>query len=261
MGYESILFEVSEGIASLTFNRPASLNAFDQAMTAESIDALTQCARDRRIRCVVVTGSGRAFSSGQDLKEVSTRGSEFSIGDHLRRGFNRIVLLMATMEKPVLAAVNGVAAGAGCGIAMAADIRIASDRAAFIQAFSKVGLIPDSGSTWSLTRLIGYGRAFEMAATGDRIEAQKALEWGLVNDVVPAEQLPEITAAWASSLASGPTIAYGLSKRAMNRAMTVSLAEALEYEAQLQEIAGRTADRQEGVTAFMEKREAAFRGE
>lgn len=261
MSYESILFEVQEGVATITLNRPEKLNAFNEQMTQETIEALKQCGRDPAIRCVVITGAGRGFSSGQDLAAVSGREEGFSIAEHLRNGYNRIVTLIVGLGKPVIAAVNGVAAGAGCGIALACDLRIVSEHATFIQAFSRVGLIPDSGSTWLLPRLIGYGRAYEMAVTAGRVPADKALAWGMVNEVVPHDQLMEIVTAWAQKLASGPTLAFGLTKRAMHKALNFTLAEALEYEAMVQDVCGRSHDNQEGVQAFLEKREPVFRGE
>lgn len=261
MAYETILYEVINGVATITLNRPATLNAFNDLMIKEATGAFKQAGRDKEVRCVVLTGSGRAFSSGQDLADVSRREGEFSIGEHLRHGYNRLIMQMVILEKPIIGAINGVAAGAGCSVALATDIRIASDKASFIQAFSKVGLIPDSGSTWMLPRLIGYPRAYEMAVTGDRISAEKALAWGLINDIAPAEQLMEVVAGWAAALASGPTLAYGLTKRAMQRAWQSNLEEAMQYESLLQEVAGRSHDSQEGVRAFVEKREPHFRGE
>ena len=260
MSYEMILYEVEAGVATISLNRPDSLNAFNDQMISETTDAFKQAGRDREVRCLVITGRGRAFSAGQDLKDVREREGDFSIGEHLRHGYNRLIKRMVTLEKPIIAAVNGVAAGAGCSVALAADIRIASDKASFMQAFSRVGLIPDSGSTWMLPRLIGYARAYEMAITADRIPAAKALDWGLVNRVVPHDQLLETVAAWSAPLASGPTLAYGLTKRAMQRSFGMSLLDSLEYEAMLQDVAGRSHDSQEGVAAFIEKRDPEFKG-
>lgn len=260
MTYETILYEVAEGVAAITLNRPDSLNAFNDQMIAEMRDGLKRCRQSQDVRCVLLTGSGRAFSAGQDLKAVSSRSTDFSIGEHLRKGYNRLILALTELEKPVVAAVNGVAAGAGCSVCLAADIRIASHRASFIQAFSKVGLIPDSGSTWLLTRLVGHGRAYEMAAMADPITADTALDWGLVNQVVPHDQLPEISAAWARRLAEGPTLALGLMKRALYRSATSSLADALLYESHLQEVAGRSEDFQRGLQAFLKKEEPDFKG-
>ncbi len=261
MNYETILYDTANNVATITLNRPESLNAFNDKMIAETIAAFKQARRDAGVRCIVLTGSGRAFSSGQDLKDVQRWEGDFSIGEHVRRGYNVLIMAIVTVEKPVIAAVNGVAAGAGCGVALAADLRIASHKASFIQAFSRVGLVPDSGSTWTLPRLIGYARAYEMAITAERVTAEKALEWGLVNEVVPDEQLTEVVAAWARSLAEGPTLAFGLTKRAMRKASGLSLAEALNYESYLQELAGRSQDFQEGVRAFTEKREPTFKGQ
>lgn len=261
MSYETILFDVAEGVATITLNRPSTLNAFNDQMIRETSEAFKQCGRDKGVRCVVITGSGRGFSSGQDLADVSQRGENISIGEHLKHGYNRLIMQMVTLEKPIIGAINGVAAGAGCGVALATDIRIASDKASFMLAFSKVGLIPDSGTTWLVPRLIGYSRAYMMAVTADKIPADKALAWGLVNDVVPAEQLMEVVAAWARPLATGPTLAYGLTKRAMMKGLNMTLEESLAYEAMLQEVCGRSQDMKEGVAAFIEKREAQFKGE
>jgi 2-(1,2-epoxy-1,2-dihydrophenyl)acetyl-CoA isomerase len=261
MSYETISFAVERSVATVTFNRPAMLNAFNDQMIAECISALSECADEKAIRCVVLTGSGRAFSAGQDLKEIRTRDTGFSIGEHVRKGYNEIVRQIVTMQKPVIGAVNGVAAGAGCGIALSTDIRIVSHLATFVMAFSRVGLVPDSGATWTLPRLVGPARAFELAATGEAISAQKALDWGLVNAVVPAAQLPEIVNAWAQSLAQGPTLAYGLTKRAIREGANSSLDDALQIEADLQQIAGQSRDFHEGLRAFVEKRDPEFIGE
>jgi 2-(1,2-epoxy-1,2-dihydrophenyl)acetyl-CoA isomerase len=260
MAYETILFDLADGVATVTLNRPSKLNAFNDQMIAETADALKQCGRDEAVRCVLLTGAGRGFSSGQDLADFQDRDESVSVGEHLRHGYHRLIGQMVALEKPVLAAVNGIAAGAGCGVALAADLRIASDAASFMLAFSRVGLIPDSGVNWLLPRLIGYGRAYEMAITAERVPAARALEWGMVNRVVPGEQLLEIAAATARALAAGPTLAFGLTKRAMYRAFSQDLGEALAYEAHLQEIAGRSTDNREGISAFLEKREPVFSG-
>ncbi|MBP6015417.1 MAG: enoyl-CoA hydratase/isomerase family protein [Candidatus Promineofilum sp.] len=260
MTYETILYDVSDGVGRITLNRPAKLNAFNDRMIAETTDAFKSAGRETAVRCVVITGMGRGFSSGQDLADFRERGENVSVGEHLRHGYHRLIRQMLALEKPIIGSINGIAAGAGCGIALAADIRIAADTASFMLAFSRLGLIPDSGLNWLLPRLIGYARAYEMAVTADRVPASQALEWGMVNHVVPADQLPEITAAWARRLADGPTLAYGLTKRAMIRGWEMTPDEALGYEAHLQEVAGRSADNREGIAAFLEKREAHFSG-
>jgi 2-(1,2-epoxy-1,2-dihydrophenyl)acetyl-CoA isomerase len=260
MTFETITYTLESGVATITLNRPSKLNAFNDAMIHETTDALKQIGRDQKVRSVIITGAGRAFSSGQDLSDFRSRDDRVSIGKHLRQGYNRLIKGMTTLEKPVIGAINGVAAGAGCGVALATDLRIASDRASFIQVFSKVGLIPDSGSTWLLPRIVGYARAYQMAVMADPVGAREALAWGLVNEVVPSDQLSEIAMAWAQRLATGPTLAFGLTKRAMYRARTLSLEEALEYEAMVQEIAGQSNDFTEGVSAFLEKREPQYKG-
>lgn len=260
MSYETIRYEWADGVVTITLNRPDKLNAFNDAMIGETVDAFKAAGRDDAVRCVVLTGAGRAFSSGQDLGDFEGREATVSIAEHLRHGYHRLIRQMVTLEKPIVGAINGIAAGAGCGVALAADIRVAAASASFMLAFSRVGLIPDSGVNWFLPRLIGYARAYEMAITAERVPATKALEWGMVNRVVPGEQLPEIAAAYARQLAGGPTLAFGLTKRAMNRSWEMTLDEALAYEALLQEVAGRSHDNREGITAFLEKRTPAFTG-
>ncbi len=259
MAYETILYAQDEGVLTITLNRPDTLNAFNGLMGSELLDALKKAERDPEARCVVLTGAGRAFSSGEDLKARQAEGiTEF--GSTLRNRYNPIVLRIRNMDKPVLGSINGVAAGAGCSLALACDLRIASEKARFIEVFVRVGLVPDSGSSFLLPRLVGLGKALEMAFLGDEVGAEEALRIGLVNRVVPPEELERATRELALRLAKGPTKAIGLAKRAMNRALTMDLEELLEYETHGQEIAGASADYKEGVAAFTEKRQANFTG-
>ncbi len=260
---ETLLVQVADGVATLTLNRPDKLNAFDDALLGALDEALKQADKDPGVRCVVLTGAGRGFSAGQDLAAVAEReaaGRRLSLRQHLDRTYNRVIRKIRVMEKPVIAAVNGVAAGAGMSLALACDLRIAAEGARFIQSFIGVGLVPDSGSTWFLPRMLGFSRAFELAITAEKLGAKDALALGLVNRVVPDAELAAEAAALAARLAAAPTRAIGLTKRAMNRAMATTLDEALDYEAILQELAGRSDDHKEGVAAFIEKRAPVFRG-
>ncbi len=258
--FESILFDIADGVATITLNRPERLNALTTGMTKELLLAIRTCARDDAIRCVVITGAGRGFSAGQDLAEFGQVTDKFSVGDHLRHGYNRLILALRELEKPVIAQVNGVAAGASLGLALAADMRIASDKASFVTAFIGIGLAPDSGVSWHLQRLIGPAQAFELLASGRKVRADEALALGLVNQVVPAAELGETVAAMAGRFAQAPTRGIGLTKRVLNKTAAMPLAAALEYEAQIQDIAVRTADHKEGVQAFIEKRPPQFVG-
>ena len=255
---ETIIVEHIGGVMTVTLNRPDVLNAVNDQLAHELHEALRQAAREAAVRCLVLTGAGRGFCSGQDLRGRAE--SRPSYRDHLRATYNPIILLLRTMEKPVIASVNGVAAGAGMSLALAADLRVASERASFIEVFSRVGLVPDSGSTHLLTRLVGLGKALELCYTADPVDAQEALRLGLVNRVVPHDELNAATGALAARLAAGPTKAYGLMKRALTYGLHAPLDAALEYEAHLQEIAGRSADHGEGVAAFLEKRPPSFHG-
>jgi 2-(1,2-epoxy-1,2-dihydrophenyl)acetyl-CoA isomerase len=230
-------------------------------MVDEFLSVLKDGSRDSDCRCVLLTGSGRTFSTGHDVGEIaSVRGSE-SYRDHLRQTYNPIVLAMAGIEKPIVAAINGMAAGAGLGIALATDIRWAAESANFLYGFTGIGLTADSGISWTLPFLMGMSRALEFALTNEPLSAEKALEYGLITNVLPDETLQEAAFELAVSLAEGPTRALGLTKRAFYRPLLPALEQTLEYEAGLQEIASRTADHAEGLAAFLEKRPADFKGE
>jgi 2-(1,2-epoxy-1,2-dihydrophenyl)acetyl-CoA isomerase len=244
MAYSTILYDLADGVATLTFNRPEVRNAFNTAMAEEVQSALKNAERDENVRCVVITGAGQGFCAGQDLAALRDRGGEVSFREHLQRTYNPIMMKLRSIEKPILAAINGAAAGAGWGIALACDIRYASDTAKFRLAFSGIGLAPDSGTSFFLPRSIGLGRALELAYTNEVLDANGALTLGLVNKVFLADQLLPATLELGRKLAQAPTRGLGLTKRAMNYALNVNLDEALDYEAHLQEIAGRTADHQ-----------------
>ena len=257
---DTVVRASSDGVLTLTLNRPDALNSFTVEMKEGLLAALKDAARDKEIRAVILTGAGRAFSAGQDLKE--RQGPDVAdLGTELRLRYNPIVLAMRRLEKPIVGAINGVAAGAGISIAMACDILIAAENATFIEAFSRVGLVPDTGSTWFLPRLVGSARAAEMMFTADPIDAATAERIGLINRAVPDEKLTAEANALAQRLAKAAPIALALAKRALNRAYEMNLEQALDFEAQLQSIAGRSADHREGVAAFVEKRPPRFSGE
>ncbi|MBM4424049.1 MAG: 2-(1,2-epoxy-1,2-dihydrophenyl)acetyl-CoA isomerase [Chloroflexi bacterium] len=258
--YKTLLYSLDNGVAEITLNRPDSLNAFDDAMAAEMQEALKNAERDSSARAIILTGAGKGFCAGQDLEAVHGRGEGHSFRAHLLKTYNPIVEKLSALEKPTLAAINGAAVGAGFGIALACDIRYASESAKFRMAFIGISLAPDSGTSYFLPRLIGMGRALELAYTNDLIDAATALQLGLVNRLFPPADLLSQTRALAARLAVGPTKGYGLTKRAMLHAASATLAEALDYEAHLQDIAGRTADHKEGVAAFLEKRKPNFSG-
>jgi 2-(1,2-epoxy-1,2-dihydrophenyl)acetyl-CoA isomerase len=263
MGYETILVDKKDNIARITLNRPSALNALNDQMGEELNSALKEVEKDPETRCVIITGAGRAFSAGEDvsgLKERYAGDTHPSLGDHLRKKYHPIIMRIRNMEKPVIARINGVAAGSGASIALACDIRIAADEAGLKQAFVGVGLVPDSGSSYFLTRTVGAGRALELIMTGRTLGAKEAETLGLVNKAVPASELDKTVDQMAAKLANGPTKALGLSKRVVNQASRLELSDALEYEAMNQEIAGKTKDHLEAVRAFLEKRQPRFTG-
>lgn len=258
--YETILVEQEEGVATITLNRPDKYNALNRLVAKELISVFKEAQRSEAIRCLLLTGAGKGFCAGQDLGDSEARSADFSFREHLEEGYNKMVSWMHSLEKPIVVAVNGACVGAGLGLALAGDIRYASDQAKFRSAFIGIGLAPDSGVSYWLPRLIGPARAAEMLFTNDLIDATTAAQWGLINKVLPHDQLLPAAKALALKLAAGPTRGIGLTKRALNHAWGASFSEQLAYEAQLQEIAGHTADYREGVAAFREKREVQFTG-
>ncbi|MCB9450523.1 MAG: enoyl-CoA hydratase/isomerase family protein [Anaerolineaceae bacterium] len=265
MAYETLLYDVQDGVGTITLNRPDSYNALSTKTLEELKHVFRQVERDKAVRAVVLTGAGKGFSTGADLTENGLGTGGIAVGDLLRNGLNVIVTQIRSLEKPVLCAINGVAAGASVSLALACDLRIASEKASFVlAAFVNIGIIPDAGGTWLLPQFVGVGKAMELTLFADgknRLSAADALVLGLVNRVVAPESFAEETRALALRLAQMPTKAIGLTKRAMYRAAERSLAETLEYEAELQTVAFQTKDFVEGVTAFLEKRPPVFTGE
>ena len=250
-------------VLTIRLNRPEKLNAFNDEMTQALLEAVVAAGVDTSARAVVLCGTGRAYSAGQDLETFVERLSapdEFSVAEHLRRGFNRIVKEIRRMEKPVIASLNGIAAGVGLSIALCCDLRIAADDAQLTLGFSKIGLIPDGGGSLMLPLLAGLGRALELAWTSDRLDAKEALRLGLVNRVVPSVAIGDETALYAARFADISPIAAGLTKRAFNRSVIPDFRRWLDEEPDLQELAARGPDLREGVLAFTQKRPPAFAG-
>lgn len=257
-----ILRDVAEGVMTLTLNRPDVLNSCNRVMVAELRDAFTGAAADADVRAVLLTGAGRAFCAGQDLAEAMPPAPVPAPGiADLVEGYNALIRAIRALEKPVVCAVNGVAAGAGANIALACDIVVAADSAAFIQSFSKIGLIPDNGGTFFLPRLVGMARATSLAMLAEKVAAAQAAEWGMIYKAVPAAGLMDTARELARHLAAQPTRGLGLTKRALNASLTNALAAQLDVERELQREAGSTADYAEGVRAFQQKRAARFVGE
>ena len=262
MKLEHLLVARQAGVLQITLNRPEVLNSFNRRMADELVALLREAAGDESVRAILLTGSGRAFCAGQDLAEVvPAEGRAMpDLGDVVRHQYNPIVHAIRTLEKPVVGAVNGVAAGAGANIAFACDIVLAADVATFIQSFGKIGLIPDSGGTFILPRIVGLQRASALTMLGEKLTAERAREWGLIYEVVPQAALQQASLELATRLAAMPTRGIGLAKRGFNAAFANDLETQLALEEELQREAGRTDDYAEGVRAFIEKRTPTFRG-
>ena len=257
--YVSLRWAADGGVATITLDRPEALNSLEATLKRDLLRALRDAARDPAVRVVILTGAGRAFCAGQDLKE-RLQPDPTPLDVEVRERFNPLVQAIRSMDKPVVAAINGVAAGAGASLAFACDLRIAAETASFVLAFGRIGLVPDSGATWLLPRLIGLGRATELLLLPDPVGAADALRIGLVNRVVPDGELSAAAGAMAAALAAAAPRSLALTKRAIRRSLEATFEESLDYEASLQGIAGRTADHAEGLAAFVEKRRPNFNG-
>lgn len=262
MAYDCITQRVENGVSIIAFNRPDKLCAMNAVMMRETIDALDRAAEDDSVRCVLLTGTGRGFCSGQDLGDrIQPEGGEKrDLGKTLDEGFNRLARRVHTLRMPLVVAVNGIAAGASASIALLGDIVIAGKSASFIQAFVRVGLVPDCGGTYALPRLVGRARALGLALLGDPLDADTAAEWGLIWKAVEDEALMDEALTVATRLAAGPTKTYALIRQAMRASDTNSFDEQLDFEMQCQRAAGYSEDHAEGVQAFMEKRTAEYKG-
>jgi 2-(1,2-epoxy-1,2-dihydrophenyl)acetyl-CoA isomerase len=260
--FQHLLVQSDDGVLTITMNRPEVLNAFNDVMLEELTEVMEEAARDDAVRCVVLTGAGRAFGSGQDLRSLAgarSSGELSKVSAHLNK-YHRVVLLLRSMPKPVVAAVRGVAAGISCNIALACDMRIASEDARFIEAFARIGLVPDGGGGYFLTKLVGVGKAMELAMLADEIGAPEAERLGIVNKCVPSAEFESAVAAFARRLASGPTRAYALIKQQIYAAADSDLAGALRLEGELQDMAFATEDHQAAVMAFLQKRKPEYKG-
>ena len=258
--YNTVISTTENNICSITLNRPEVFNSFNEELSAEFIDALKKASKDENVRVVVISGSGKAFCSGQDLKDIKNHEGQRSLSESVLRRYNPMILTTREMAKPIICKLNGVAAGAGASLALACDIIVASETASLIEVFANVGLVPDSGSSFFLPRLVGYNKAFELITLASKISAKEAHELGIVYKVVAPEELENAVNELALRYATGPTKTYGMIKKMLNKAYTADLTDMLQYEAYCQEIAGKSEDYKEGVAAFVEKRKPQFKG-
>lgn len=259
--YQTILFDHQQGVATITLNRPDRYNAFTPEMLGELHDALKRCGKDPAVRVIVITGAGKAFNSGQDLKNTQAAIGVRNLGEAVEQHFNPVIRYMHALSKPIICRLNGVAAGAGCSLALACDMVVASEQASLIEVFVNIGLVPDSGSSYFLPRVVGSKKAFELCTMGSKVSAAKALQLGMVNKVVPHDQLDEAVAQLTTYFAQAPTKAIGYIKQMLNKSLQADLDTMLQQEAYYQQLAGYSHDYKEGVTAFIEKRPAQFKGE
>jgi 2-(1,2-epoxy-1,2-dihydrophenyl)acetyl-CoA isomerase len=255
----TVLLTLGDGIATITMNRPDRLNAMTEAMHGELAQVLDRIELDRAIRAVLLTGAGRGFCSGQDLNDSATL-ERSDLGETLDRFYNPLVRRLKSLDRPVVAAVNGVAAGAGANLALACDIVIAAKSAIFVQAFIKIGLIPDAGGTYMLPRLVGQARALGLAMLGDEISGEQAAAWGMIWKAVDDDKVLDEAAAVAKTLAAQPTVALGLIKQAIHASTTNDLHQQIDLERDLQRQASKTEDFSEGINAFLDRRPPAFKG-
>jgi 2-(1,2-epoxy-1,2-dihydrophenyl)acetyl-CoA isomerase len=262
MSYHTIELIIAEGVATLALNRPQTLNSFNAEMFSDIRDALQQVKGDASVRCLLLTGRGRAFCAGQDLNDRNVApGTEMpDLGLSVENNYNPLVRTLRTLPMPVVCAVNGVAAGAGANLAFACDLVYAGRSASFIESFCRLGLIPDSGGTWHLPRLLGHARALGVALLGERISAEQAEQWGLIWKCLDDDQLMDEVNRITRQLATQPTLGLSLIKRAINASYTNTLDQQLDLERDFMRLGGRSEDYREGVTAFIEKRQPVFKG-
>lgn len=262
MSFEHILFTIEQGVATLTLNRPEQLNSFNAAMHKEVREAFKQVRQNAEVRCLLITGSGRGFCAGQDLgdRNVAPGSAAPDLGESIEKNYNPLIRSLRDLPMPVICAVNGVAAGAGANIALACDIVLAAKSASFIQAFCKIGLVLDSGGTWTLPRAVGMARAKALSLLGERLSAEQAEQWGMIWRCVDDDALQDEALKLARQLATQPTYGLALIKRALNASASNSFDEQLDLERDLQRLAGRSEDYREGVSAFMAKRTPEFKG-